>query len=144
LFVMGVLGVAVSQVTRFTVLPLLPSGTGLWGMPVVAATVGAIGAAGVTLAIALAYQAIFHVEQAQGAGDIKLLAALGLYLGPYALLALFFANVFGSIYGMATARSRGVSLRDASIPFGPFLAFASVAVVAVGPAVWGWYLGLMT
>ena len=144
LFVVGVVGVAASQFTRFAVLPLLPSGSGIWGVPVVAAAVGAFGAAGVTLAIALCYQAIFHVEQAQGAGDVKLLAALGLYLGPFALLALFFANVLGSIYGIVVARATGESLRDASIPFGPFLAFASVVVVAVGPAVWGWYLGLMT
>ena len=144
LFVVGLVGVAVSQLTDVSALPLTPIGHSMWGQPAVAAAIGAVTASGVTLAIALIYQRVAHVEQAQGAGDVKLLAAIGLYLGPYALLALFLANVLGSIYGIVGAWFRGVSLREASIPFGPFLAVASVAVALVGPAIWGWYLALLT
>ena len=50
-------------------------------------------------------------------GDVKLLAVIGLYLGLYALLALFFATLLGAVYGVATARARQRwSLRDARCP----------------------------
>jgi leader peptidase (prepilin peptidase)/N-methyltransferase len=143
LFGVGLVGVFISQFTRFRALPLLSSGTGFWGQPLVAATVGAVAAAGLTLLIALAYARVRHV-QGSGMGDVKLLAAIGLYLGPYALLALFFANIIGAAYGVVAARAKGVALRDTPLPFGPFLAGAAIAVTAWGPAVWGWYLSLLT
>jgi prepilin signal peptidase PulO-like enzyme (type II secretory pathway) len=67
---------------------------------------------------------------------------MGLYLGPYALLALFLATVFGVIYGIVSARLHRTELREA-LPFGPFLALGSVATVAFGPAMWSWYLSLL-
>ena len=142
LFGVGLLGVLVSQFTRFEALPLLPGGQGVWGAPIVAAGIGALASAGVTLAIAKGYERVRGVE-GSGMGDVKLLAAIGLYLGYYALLALFLANILGAAYGVVAARARGVSLREVPLPFGPFLAVASIAVAALGPAVWSWYLSLL-
>jgi leader peptidase (prepilin peptidase)/N-methyltransferase len=143
LFGVGLAGVLISQFTALRALPLLESGQGFWGQPVVAAGLGALTTAGLTLAIALIYERVRHVP-GSGMGDIKLLAAIGLYLGPYALLALFVANIVGAAYGVATARARGVSLRAVPLPFGPFLASAAIVVTAWGPALWGWYLSLLT
>jgi leader peptidase (prepilin peptidase)/N-methyltransferase len=139
LFGVGLVGVLISQFTRFRAIPLLSTGTGFWGQPIVAASIGAVAAAGLTLAIAALYERVRHVR-GSGMGDVKLLAAIGLYLGPYALLALFIANIIGAAFGVVTARSRGVSLRAVPLPFGPFLAGAAVLVTAWGPALWGWYL----
>jgi prepilin signal peptidase PulO-like enzyme (type II secretory pathway) len=141
LFGVGLLGVAISQFTRLEALPLLSGGQGVWGEPIVAAGIGALASAGVTLGIAKGYERVRGV-QGSGMGDVKLLAAIGLYLGYYALLALFLANIFGALYGVVAARARKVSLRDVPLPFGPFLAVAAIAVAALGPAVWGWYLSL--
>ena len=143
LFGVGVVGVMVSQLTRFAALPLLPMGSGLLGEPVVFAGLGALSASGVMLAIALGYERLRHV-QGLGMGDIKLLAVMGLYLGPYALLALFLATILGAVYGVVSARIRGVSLGEGTMPFGPFLAAASIVIAAIGPGVWSWYLSLLT
>lgn len=142
LFAVGVVGVSVSQFTDFEALPLLRAGGGIWAHPAVFAAAGAAGASGFMLVIALAYERMRHV-QGLGMGDVKLLAVLGLYLGPYALVALFFASVIASFYGLASARGDGGSLRTA-FPFGPFLAASAVVVTAIGPSVWTWYLGVLT
>jgi leader peptidase (prepilin peptidase)/N-methyltransferase len=134
-------GVLISQLSTFSALPLLPGGSGVLSVPVVSAGVGAMAAAGVMLAIALVYQRVRHA-QGLGMGDIKLLAVMGLYLGPFALLALFFATVLGAIWGLLVLGATRGSLRVA-LPFGPFLAIGSVLTVAVGPAVWGWYLAAL-
>jgi len=142
LFGVGVVGVLISQLTSVAVLPLLNGGDGVLGQPVVAASLGALTAAGVTLGIALVYERV-RGQQGSGMGDVKLLAAIGLYLGLYALLALFLANVIGAVWGIVAARSKDASLREVSVPFGPFLAIASVVVAAFGAGAWSWYLGLL-
>jgi len=139
----GVVGVMVSQFTRFPALPLLPSGPGLLGEPVVFAGVGALSASGVMLVIALGYERLRHV-QGLGMGDIKLLAVMGLYLGPYALLALFLAAILGAVYGVLSTRTKGVTLGKGTMPFGPFLGAGSIVIAAFGPCVWNWYLSLLT
>ena len=141
LFGVGVVGVLISQLTRFEALPLLSGGHGVWAEPAVFAGVGVLLAAGLMLAIALGYKRLRNV-QGLGMGDIKLLAVMGLYLGLYALMALFFATLLGAVYGLVAARMKGSSLR-AAVPFGPFLAAGSVLTVALGPAVWSWYLALL-
>lgn len=61
-----------------------------------------------------------------GMGDVKLLALIGGFIGPYgALISLFFASalgaVIGSIYLLATKQDK-----KTPIPFGPFLAIGAV------------------
>jgi leader peptidase (prepilin peptidase)/N-methyltransferase len=141
LFVVGVAGVLVSQLTTSSAVPLLSGGQGLLGEPVVSAGIGALAAAGVMLTIAMVYQRVRHT-QGMGMGDIKLLAVMGIYLGPYALLALFIATVLGAIWGLLVLGTSRQSMRIV-MPFGPFLALGSVLTVAAGPAVWGWYLAAL-
>ena len=142
LFGAGVAGVAFSQFTKIGALPLLPGGQGVWGEPAIMAAAGALSAAGLMFIVALLYERVRGV-QGLGMGDVKLLAVMGLYLGLYSLLALFFGSVLGAVYGLVAARAKGISLRTA-LPFGPFLAVASVAVTALGPAAWSWYVALLT
>lgn len=142
LFGFGVVGVALSQFKWVGALPLLPGGAGLLGEPAVFAGAGAVSAAGFMFIIALLYERIRDV-QGLGMGDVKLLVVMGLYLGLYALLALFFASVLGAVYAVLAARSEDISLRTA-LPFGPFLAVGAIIVTALGPAAWSWYTTLLT
>ena len=71
-------------------------------------------------------------KQGMGAGDFKLLAGLGAWLGPLALLpVVMLASLSGASVGLIlkfTHRLRS----DGYVPFGPFLAMAGLAVVVIG------------
>jgi len=81
-------------------------------------------------------------KQGMGAGDFKLLAGLGAWLGPMALLPVVMAaSLSGTVMGLALKLSQ--QLRDDGyVPFGPFLATAGFAVAIIGIddiALWmGW------
>jgi|UPI0003A82502 leader peptidase (prepilin peptidase)/N-methyltransferase len=72
---------------------------------------------------------------AMGYGDVKLLGALGAWLGPYAFLALFLGVFAGALFGLL--------LRQRKLPFGPFLALGGVVVLPFGEALWTGYLRLL-
>jgi leader peptidase (prepilin peptidase) / N-methyltransferase len=80
---------------------------------------------------AVVYQKIRGVE-GLGGGDIKLLAMIGAFLGPYGVIfVLFFASFIGSLAafgGIVLKRSAS----SAHIPFGPFLTAASILYVFAG------------
>jgi leader peptidase (prepilin peptidase)/N-methyltransferase len=69
-------------------------------------------------------------------GDVKLLAALGLFLGPYSLMTLFVAALAGGVYALATWRKGGAQRKFA---FGPFLAASGVLITLFGPILWAMY-----
>ena len=74
-----------------------------------------------------------------GGGDVKLLAALGAWLGWKMILPIVLgASVIGAIIGIIMKMSS--SLREGRyVPFGPFLAGAGLVVVFAGPErVLGW------
>ena len=75
-------------------------------------------------------------------GDIKLLAVMGLFLGPYALLVLLLGSVFGALYGVVASRGHDEGMRH-KFPFGPFLALAAVVVTLAGVPFVAWYAGLL-
>ena len=75
-----------------------------------------------------------------GGGDIKLLAVVGLYLGPIgALFALVLACVIGLLFH---ALRRGAEARP--FPFGPSIAVAAAAMLLYGAPLVAWYRGLLT
>ncbi len=68
---------------------------------------------------------------AMGFGDIKLAGALGVMLGPWALVtALFLAFVAGGLVGALLVLTRRASL-SSRVPFGPFLAGAAATVLFI-------------
>ena len=96
----GLIGVAVSQVTGLVTCPLVGLGLpGLLGAPWLGALAGVVLGAGVSLLIALVYQAVRR-RPGMGMGDVKLLGALGLFLGPLVMLAFMIATVFGAVVGI--------------------------------------------
>lgn len=63
-----------------------------------------------------------------GLGDVKLAVLLGACLGALACAAVLLALVAGAVGGGVWAMLHGTPLRDATIPFGPFLVAAALAL----------------
>ncbi|MGI5901950.1 MAG: prepilin peptidase [Desulfitobacteriia bacterium] len=85
--------------------------------------VGAIAAGGIFFLIHYFY------PQGMGFGDVKLVAALGLYLGVLGIfLTIFMASLLGILFGGVWLLVLKKSPRD-PIPFGPFLAAGAVIVL---------------
>jgi leader peptidase (prepilin peptidase)/N-methyltransferase len=70
--------------------------------------------------------------KAMGWGDAKLAAAIGFLLGwPDAILALMIAFIVGAFAGIGFLVTKKKDLKDA-LPFGPFIALGTVAVLYFG------------
>lgn len=86
-----------------------------------------------------------------GLGDVYLMGTLGGFLGASLLpLLLLLASVQGVILGLVAALlarrntpsdAPEESIRHYALPFGAFLALASLEVLFFGPALLSWYLG---
>lgn len=146
--VIAVAGAAAAVAAQFTGLPFGPlvgvASSGWLAEPMVAAGVGFAAGAGTSIGIALLYRAI-RGRDGLGFGDVRLLGAMGLVLGPFVLLAYALGNVIGVIVAVpqAVLSRKGGPLSGRSIPFGPFLALGGVLTALWGPMVWAWYLGLL-
>jgi leader peptidase (prepilin peptidase)/N-methyltransferase len=120
---------------------LMASALGWLSLPLSQSVWGAVFGYGSLWAVATAFERITD-KQGMGAGDFKLLAALGAWLGPLALLPLvMLASLSGALVGLSlkfTHRLRD----DGYVPFGPFLAVAGCVVAIIGIdaiALWmGW------
>jgi leader peptidase (prepilin peptidase)/N-methyltransferase len=67
-----------------------------------------------------------------GGGDVKLLAMIGAFCGPYGVLfVLIVSSLAGSLAGLLNIAFRGGS-STSHIPYGPFLASAAVLYVFAG------------
>ncbi len=78
-----------------------------------------------------------------GAGDAKLAVFMGLVLGwPKILLALFLAFLIGAFVSVILMILKKKTLKS-EIPFGPFLAGATILTLFLGDALVDWYLGLL-
>lgn len=138
LAILGVAGAVYASITGEPGAPLVGlAKSGLFAQPLVASFAGVILGAGLSGGVAAAYGAL-RGKSGLGMGDVKLLGALGMFLGPYVLLSLFFGSVFGAVFGLLSGR-RG-RLADTRIPFGPWLALGGLMTAITGPAIVGWYL----
>ena len=133
----GLAGAVASQLAGVAWVPLTETGAS----PLLMALLGALLGAGLSGAVAALYAGV-RGRSGFGMGDVKLLGAMGFFLGPYVLLALFAGSLLGAIVGVvAASRSdEGLSRR---IPFGPFLALGGVAAALAGPQAVSAYLALV-
>lgn len=77
-----------------------------------------------------------------GGGDIRMGAMMGFMLGlEQGLVALFLAYVFGAIVGVVMMAS-GKATRKTPVPFGSFLAVATILTLFAGESMLAWYLNL--
>jgi len=111
-------------------LGLLASSLGMLDVSVQHAVWGSIAGYASLWLVAEVFQR-FTGKEGMGAGDFKLLAALGAWLGPFALIPLvLLASVGGALVGI-WLQYTGRLERGGYLPFGPFLALAG-AVQAFG------------
>lgn len=79
-------------------------------------------------------------KQGMGAGDFKLLAVLGAWLGPMMLpLIILLSSLLGSIIGLILMRKHGESKPFA---FGPYIAIAGIIALLYGTEIMTWYLNM--
>ena len=104
-----------------------------WTVPLSDAVWGAIFG---YLSLWSVYQVHFRLtgKVGMGHGDFKLMAALGAWFGAHYLLALvLLSSVVGSVIGGAMLVSGRLANRETAIPFGPYIAGAGLAALAIGP-----------
>jgi len=78
-----------------------------------------------------------------GGGDVKFGFLIGLIVGwPSVLVSLFLAFVLGGIIGVLLIVFRKKTLKSA-VPFGTFLATATVTVMLYGEKILDWYLNIL-
>jgi leader peptidase (prepilin peptidase)/N-methyltransferase len=86
----------------------------------------AAGAGGFLLLFALIY------PRGMGMGDVKLAAAMGLFLGASVVPALAVGVVLGGLMGLVLMLRYGPAARKHAVPFGPFLAIGGVVGLLAG------------
>jgi leader peptidase (prepilin peptidase)/N-methyltransferase len=97
--------------------------------------IGFISAGGVLLIIEV-------LTGGLGGGDVKLMAAVGFYLGwKLTLWSMLLASVIGGFAGIVILASGKGKLKT-EIPFGPILVVGIISSVLFGDEMIRWYLGL--
>jgi len=97
--------------------------------------IAAVAAGGVFFLVVLAYPA------GMGLGDVKLAAAMGLFLGRAVGPAVLTALLVASLVGLALIARYGSRARKMAIPFGPFLALGGIVGLLAGDQLIDLYLG---
>lgn len=99
-----------------------------------------------SLIISGGFYALYQVSGGKwiGGGDVKLGLVLGILCGGVwqALLLIFFASLAGTILTIPLVLNKKLKAK-ATVPFGPYLLFASVVVELFGAAIIHWYTHLI-
>ena len=100
--------------------------------------VGLLAGLGLTQGIRKSAQALFRKE-AMGFGDVKLMGAIGAFLGWQGVLLTFFV---GCLLGAVVGIVHRALTKDAYICFGPFLAGGALITLFAGDRVLGFFTAL--
>lgn len=119
------------------------------GIGLLLSVVGAALGFGLFYGIAWYYQ-MRTGRSGMGGGDIKFIAMLGAFLGPYGVLTtIFVSSILGTVIGLTYAwitrrRDGGEgSLLKVSLPYGPFLVIGGLYSYLLGELVWSPFMNLM-
>ncbi len=78
-----------------------------------------------------------------GAGDMKLMAMIGLFVGLRGAAVVMLLGFFmGAIVGV-TYMALGKLTRKDALPFAPYLSLAAIFQVLWGESIWYWYINLL-
>lgn len=92
------------------------------------AVLGALAASGMLWAVGAAYSALRH-KDGLGLGDVKMLAAVGAFMGLQGALAtLVFGSILGSLIGLVYIKVAKKDAASYELPFGTFLGFTGLAL----------------
>lgn len=82
-------------------------------------------------------------KEAMGFGDVKLMGAIGAFLGWEAVLfTVFVSSLLGSVSGLLLIAFGGIKMQS-RIPFGPYISAAAAVWVFWGQALFGAYMKLL-
>ncbi len=112
-----------------------------WTTPLGSVLGAAAGAATLLLLIGAWY--LLRRVRGMGLGDVKMLAGVGAFLGPYGmLLTLFLACLFGALFGLLLM-VRGRLGWGSRLPFGVFLSIGAAVSLFFGPRLIAVYASLL-
>lgn len=107
--------------------------------PIVEGLLGSLVGGGVLFGLGALWKILRGVD-AMGLGDVKMMVAVGMYLGwDLVLLAIFLGALLGTVGG-AIFIGRDLGNLQSRIPFGVFLALGSFVSMLIGREMIGWYL----
>jgi leader peptidase (prepilin peptidase)/N-methyltransferase len=117
-------------------------GRALWWQGLADSGLGLAAGFGALFAIAWLGEKAFKKE-AMGFGDVKLMGAIGAFLGWQAVVfTVFVSSLLGSVVGLTLIACRRASMQ-ARIPFGPYISAAALIWVFWGPALFDAYAKLL-
>lgn len=86
---------------------------------------------------------IANRSEAMGMGDVKIFVPIGLFLGlKLSVLALFLSMLIGGLAGVVLIIT-GLKERKSQVPFGPFIAVASLISLLYGNEILAWYFNIL-
>jgi leader peptidase (prepilin peptidase)/N-methyltransferase len=113
-----------------------------WQEAVKASATGAALGFGILYGVGVLGKLLFR-KDAMGFGDVKLLGAIGAFLGAQAVVFVLFVSAFiGSIVGVSLI-AMGKRELGGRIPFGPYLSAAALIWMLGGDGLMDWYLDLV-
>lgn len=113
---------------------------GLQGLA--SSAIGVAAGSGSLWMVAVVGKMIFK-KDAMGLGDVKLLGAIGAFMGWRSVIfTIVISSFLGSIVGV-TLIAIGNRKWQSKIPYGPYIAFAAVLWIYFGPTLWNAYMNYM-
>jgi leader peptidase (prepilin peptidase)/N-methyltransferase len=103
------------------------------------AFLGAAIGVGILWLVAVLGKLIFR-KDAMGMGDVKLMGAIGAFLGwPSVLFTLMVSSFLGAAVGITLVLT-GKKAMQSRIPYGPYIALAALIWMLWGPTLWNAYI----
>lgn len=131
------LGGIVAGLALSTLLPVMHDQT-VWYTGLALSAIGAATGWGILWLIAVVGRMIFR-KDAMGFGDVKLMGAIGAFLGWKAVLfTLLVSSLAGSVVGIALVLT-GQRKMQSRIPYGPYIALAAALWILWGASWWQAY-----
>ncbi|MDD4873223.1 MAG: prepilin peptidase [Kiritimatiellae bacterium] len=105
------------------------------------ALLGTLVGGGMLWGLAIFGKMLFH-KDAMGFGDVKLLGALGAFLGTKAVFFnVLISSLIGSIAGVSLILAKKQTMQS-RIPYGPYIAFAAIIWILWGTTIWDAYINM--
>ncbi|MFO7936227.1 MAG: A24 family peptidase [Kiritimatiellia bacterium] len=136
------LGGMIAGLVLSAVCPVLHGQT-VWWRGLASSSIGLLTGFGLLFIIAELGTRAFKKE-AMGFGDVKLMGAIGAFLGwKSVFFTVFSSSLLGSIAGVLLMIFGGVKMQS-RIPFGPYICAGATIWIFWGPQLLEAYIGLMT